>query len=51
MHAAGYWDEQVCIESSAHQSIRPGIKYLHKKPDGFARVGFGLISGLLDEQL
>jgi hypothetical protein len=24
---------------------------LHQKPDGFARVRFGLIDGLLDEQL
>jgi hypothetical protein len=26
VHAAGYRDEQVCIESSAYQPIRPGIE-------------------------
>ena len=51
MHAARYRDEHICFESGAHQSIRSGIKYLHQKPDGFARVRFGLIGGLLDEQL
>jgi hypothetical protein len=51
MHAAGHRDEQIGVKSSAHQSIRSGIKYLHQKPDGFARVRFGLIDGLLDEQL